>query len=330
VRIDRVARVRWLGPAIWARLLLGAAPRDGYVLEEMIGGARVPFFAPWWTRRPVVGFWYQDNRTIFQAQYGRLGTRFALAVQRRVLAAHRRCPVLCPSEASRDWLVGQGYPADRVGVCHPAVDEARLADPSRGFKDRRDLIVCIGNLRRLKRFEEAIEVLGRVRAQVPSAELAIVGRRGDERYREQLADRAQQSDVRGAVRFLLDLPEADKFRLLAEAKVLTVHSPIEGFGITIIEAGLCGVPCTANAGVPTVVVEDGVGGLRVPVGDVEAYVRATVRLLADGAEWTRLSEGARAGASRYRSPTMDDHGRRILDALAGAGPGTDPAVPARP
>ena len=197
-----------------------------------------------------------------RAQYGAFGARLAGAVQRVVLAVHRHCVVICPSRASRAWLVSQGYDPSKVAVYYPSVDPFGLADPSRGFAERRNLVVAIGNLRPFKRFEEAIDVLGRVRLRVPDAQLAIVGRRDDSAYLRRLVERAKGSDVRGSVSFHLDVPDAEKFRLLGEAKVLTVHSPIEGFGMTIAEAGLCGVPSTVNPGVSEEVVEAGVGGVR--------------------------------------------------------------------
>ena len=282
----------------------------------MIGGARIPFLAPLFTRTPVVGVWYQDNTSLFRAQYGAFGARLAGAVQRVVLAVHRHCVVICPSRASRAWLVSQGYDPSKVAVYYPSVDPFGLADPSRGFAERRNLVVAIGNLRPFKRFEEAIDVLGRVRLRVPDAQLAIVGRRDDSAYLRRLVERAKGSDVRGSVSFHLDVPDAEKFRLLGEAKVLTVHSPIEGFGMTIAEAGLCGVPSTVNPGVSEEVVEAGVGGVRVSAGDVEAFARETVALLSDAGEWARLSEGARRGAARYAKPRIDPALERVLEGLA--------------
>jgi len=77
VRVDRIASLRWLGPAVWARLLGGAGRHRAFVVEEMIGGARVPFLPPLFTRSPVVGVWYQDNTPLFRAQYGAVGARLA-------------------------------------------------------------------------------------------------------------------------------------------------------------------------------------------------------------------------------------------------------------
>ncbi|MEX1118256.1 MAG: glycosyltransferase family 4 protein [Terrimicrobiaceae bacterium] len=66
--------------------------------------------------------------------------------------------------------------------------------------------------------------------------------------------------------------------------LLVVPSLWEGFGLVLIEAMSAGVPCIASnvSSIPEIL-EDGENGLLVPPGDVEALVRAVLRLHADPA-----------------------------------------------
>ena len=88
-------------------------------------------------------------------------------------------------------------------------------------------------------------------------------------------------------------------RLYARAAVVAVPSHREGFGVVCAEAMAHGRPVVASAvgGLLDLVV-DGVTGLLVPAGDVEALRAALERLLGDrelrGASATRAGAGARA------------------------------------
>jgi len=79
------------------------------------------------------------------------------------------------------------------------------------------------------------------------------------------------------------LPKVDEARrLYSRAKVWIVPSASEGFGLPILEAMACGCAVVStDCGGPRDMIEDGVNGLLVPVGDVDAIVEAAKRLLGD-------------------------------------------------
>jgi glycosyltransferase involved in cell wall biosynthesis len=81
----------------------------------------------------------------------------------------------------------------------------------------------------------------------------------------------------------------------------------EGYGITVIEAALCGVPAiVARSGALPEIVESDRSGLVVEVGDVDALARAMTRLAQEPARAHQLGEGARAAAqSRTSGPLAD-------------------------
>jgi glycosyltransferase involved in cell wall biosynthesis len=304
VRVLRLAPPRLLAPAVWARLLRGRARGFDVVLEEVIGGERAPFLG-WLLVRPrCIGMWYQDNRPLFQATYPGGLARAAGGVQSMLLRAYRGRRLLTPSEATRSWLISTGMPPDRVCVHQPAVQLPEGVEVRRPFSLRRNRFVSIGKYRRLKRFEEAVEVLETLSSQLADAELVLVGLREDDLYVAALRERIAASPARDRVRLVLDAPDADKYAILADAKALTIHSPIEGFAWTVPEAGLCGVPTVANEGTPADTVVEGVNGVRLKIGDTGAYARTLARWMRDEAEWERLSEGARREADRHVSSRL--------------------------
>ncbi len=337
ILVRRVAPLPLLAPAVWGHFLTGGARRYDLVIEDLVGGARLPFGAAILARRPHAGMWFQDNRPLFRETYREPLARLAGAVQAGLLRIYRDGWAFVPSEATRAWVVAEGMDPSRV-VVYPRREPIPFPGAGlRPFDGRRNRIVCIGNLRPLKRVHESIEVLARLRGSVPDVELLIVGRASDPAYARRLEERSQAPDVRDAVEIRRDVPESEKHEILALAKVVTVHSPIEGLAWTVIEAGAFGVPAVANVGVPEEVVVEGRNGRRLPIGDLDGYAEAIRRLLTDRDEWTRLSDGARAVAGRFTRAGSDPGLRRWVESIPRAGserphraarPGEPPATAA--
>ena len=115
---------------------------------------------------------------------------------------------------------------------------------------------------------------------------------------------------------------------------LVLHPALkEGLGLAVLEAMSAGVPVVASAaGGLLDVVEDGVSGLLVPAGDVEAWSRAAERLLTDAGERERLGvQGRRRVLDSFGVERMVDAHlelyRRLLDRRRPAF--LDPLDPAR-
>ncbi len=312
--IRRLSMTRLMFPLVWTLELSSLHRRFDVVIEEAMGGEHAPFLGRFLSGSPTVGFWYQDNRPLVAAMYGRPASVLGGVVQACLLRSGRGGFAIANSHATEEWLVTKGFQRSRVAVSFPFVAAPSNTAPPAPFAARKSRIVTIGNLRPSKRFEEAMSVLREVRATVPDAELVILGRAQDDGYLSALRAKAESAGLAGAVHFLVSATDVEKFALLATAKVLTVHSPIEGFGWTIIEAGLSGVPCVGNEGVSHDSLRDGFNGVRVPFSDVSAYRRAIVRLLTDPDEWTRLSEGAVRVAHEFTEGSSNARVEQVLRA----------------
>lgn len=291
--IRRWAVSRLLFPVVWARLLTDYHGRFDVVIEEAVGGERAPFLARILSGSPVVTFWYQDNRPLFATAYGRTGAAVAGGLQQFLLRLYRSSYAMTCSKATSAWLASEGFSSVRVTEVYPRVPIAGPSGDPVPFDRRSNRLVVIGNFRATKRFEEALDVLDRVRSSVPDAELVMAGRPQDPAYLAELRRRVEESRSRDSIQLRLSVSEPEKGEILRRAKVLTIHSRIEGFAWTIPEAGLWGVPTVGNSGVPTDTLRDGENGFRLAVGDVGAYVTTIVRLFTDRANWETLSEGAR-------------------------------------
>lgn len=102
-------------------------------------------------------------------------------------------------------------------------------------------------------------------------------------------------DLGGRVRLPGRLSEEEVARLLASLDLFVSASRSESFGVAMVEAMACGVPvvATATEGARGIV-EEGVTGSLVPVGDVDALAAAVASLLEDDARRRAFGERALA------------------------------------
>jgi glycosyltransferase involved in cell wall biosynthesis len=264
------------------------------IVEEVVGGLRVPYVSAWFSDLPRLCLWYQSNRALFTEQYGPLVGRVLSRLEREIAPLYANAIILTLSQASKRDLIKLGLPSERILVCRPGIDETlmRLAEPN--GVSREQLLVSIGKMRRYKCFHHAIRVLSRLRQLgIAEAKLTIAGRSEDETYRRYLLDLARDLGVSDSVRIETDITEERKANLLHRAKLMLITSPLEGFGLTAVEGNLFGVPAIGTTGVPPDVVHEGRTGYRVGFGDINAFATVSARLLNDANEWTSLSNHAR-------------------------------------
>lgn len=139
-----------------------------------------------------------------------------------------------------------------------------------------------------------MHAFAQLRQERPGCHLLVVGEGPD---RPKLEALTRQLGLENAAHFLGLVDSAGA--VLRDATDIAV-SPArdEGFGLTVIEAGVFGRPIVATD-TPGMreILSDGESGLVVPIGDVPALVSAMRRLMDDPALRRQLGEGARRTVS---------------------------------
>ena len=105
--------------------------------------------------------------------------------------------------------------------------------------------------------------------------------------------------------------------MIGKSGVLVNPSVREGWGLNVVEANAFGVPCVAYdvAGLRDSV-RDGVTGLLVESGDVEALAEALVRVLRDDSLRRMLSENALKYAKGFSwDKTAEEFMKILKDSL---------------
>jgi glycosyltransferase involved in cell wall biosynthesis len=170
--------------------------------------------------------------------------------------------------------------AMKTSLLYDALDRPAL--PCKPPAGRRRM-VFIGNYIQGKGQNDAIEAFALLAAEYPDLDLEFhggdMGLAKNRAWRDGLIIRAAELGLAQRVSFG-EFAEDPRSKLLGGYMALN-FSTSESFSMTVLEASAAGLPVIATrSGGPAEIIEDGVTGLLVPVGD-RREMAAAMRLLAD-------------------------------------------------
>lgn len=190
----------------------------------------MPFFAPAWSRRPMVCLVNHVHTELWDVRLPRpLSTVGRYTESVLMPWAHRKNLFLTVSSSTAAALADLGVRPDRIRQVCNGVEPPQPLTP----RSPEPLFLALGRLTDYKRIDLLLRLWDRVR-HVVGGQLVIAGD-GPERARiEALAGPGVV--VRGRV------SEDEKHRLLCSAWMLLHPAMIEGWGIVIVEAAIRGTP----------------------------------------------------------------------------------------
>jgi glycosyltransferase involved in cell wall biosynthesis len=256
----------------------------------------------------------QSGHTMALAALASLGTRAKIVFARRVttpLRANRPTRwkyaradrLISVSQAGVEGLLGAGVDPARVRVVPSGVPLAAPAAPatpellaSFGVPHDAPLAVLVASLSAAKDPSTFVRAIAAARREVPSLHALLVG---DGPLRDPLAAEITALGLDGFVHLTGFRTDPESLEASASVVVLTSKS-LEGTPGVLLDALALGKPIvTTNVGGVPEVIEDGVSGLILPIGDAAALGRAIARVLRDASLADRLSAGARARAPKF-------------------------------
>lgn len=258
----------------------------------------VPFWAPVVARVPVVNITHHLHRDQWESVFGpRLG-RLGWFLESRVAPwVYRGSQYVAVSQATRSDLADLGVDPDRVEIIYSGND--RPADLDRYAAVARTpypSITVLGRLVPHKDVETAIDIVADLAVRHPDLRLDIVGAGY---WQPELVAHAARSGVADRVTFHGFVEESRKHTILASSWLVLMPSRKEGWGLTIVEAGLHGTPTVAfaDAGGPRESIRHAETGLLAEdATDMRAQVDA---LLSDRDLRAKYGENARLHAASF-------------------------------
>lgn len=262
--------------------------------------------------------------------HGLDGTDPNPAYQMAVRKLCRVLDVVMPvSRATGKELVARGLPRERVTVVPNAVDVDRFTKaasnrtekPTRrigsapSLPDDAFLLVAVGRQVRRKGFAWFIE---NIMPKLPDH--VVFWLAGDGPERQAIEDAIERNALERRVRCLGKIGEEELIALYRMGQLfvmpnINVPGDMEGFGIVMLEAGVCGLPTLAAdlEGIRDVI-EEGVNGWLAPSGNANAFVDRIQGLLDTPDDLRKASKRT----AEYVSSTFrwDTTAQRYLDILS--------------
>ena len=203
-----------------------------------------------------------------------------------------------------------GYIADvergRIRVIPHGIDETVFSPPPQPRSGHSPRIVFLGFVAENKGADLLPGIMSRVWVKQQDANLVVVGYGP---LRPQLERAFSDLGATERVTFRGELRPAEVAEVLRESDLLLLPTQIEGFGLAIAEAMMCGtVPVVSRlGGVTDSIVEDGTTGRLVGPRDVAGFANAVVELLNNRPALAQMSHAAAACAqARFSAQRMID------------------------
>jgi len=275
---------------------LAAHRRDVDVVLDVHNG--VPFWAPLVHGVSIVSLVHHVHRDQWPIIFGPVLGRIGWLVESRLAPlVYRRCQYVTVSRATADDLSTLGVDGERIAITYSGNDVPddfdRYAQVPRASEPT---LMVLGRLVPHKHFETAIDIVAALRHRMPTLTLDVVG---GGYWSEALQAHAARRGVEDCVRFHGFVDEHTKNTLLARAWVVLLPSHKEGWGLTIVEAGLHQTPSVAFAfagGVTESIVDDETGLLADDVAEMTTHVEL---LLSDAHLRDKYGENARRHARSF-------------------------------
>jgi mannosyltransferase len=167
-------------------------------------------------------------------------------------------------------------------------------------------IGCFGRVRAQKGTDVFVEAMCALLPQFPDFSAVIVGAITPDQtaFADRLKARIAAAGLQSRIVVTGEVPIEDVERWYRRLTIYAFTSRNEGFGLTLIEAMSVGAALVASrAGAAELVIEDGVTGVLVPPGEVDALTAALAPLMRDPDAAEAM--GARARARVVKEFSLD-------------------------
>jgi L-malate glycosyltransferase len=250
-------------------------------------------------------------------------TRHALfpmrGINRHLLRGAGR--VIAVSQAVAESLRRNGViESSKITVVHNGIDTNRFVR-SDGVPGGDFLVGTVGHLAPIKGHDVFVRAAALISARRQGVHFVIIGedKSPQMEYRKFLESLIAELGLSGKVAmpgWQDDIPA-----VLSSLTLFVSAARSEPFGLSIVEAMAAGLPVVAAASEGALeIIEDGVSGKLVPIGDPESLAQAMNDLLDDPLERSRLGRNAQfAAQQRYSLARMASDTERVYrEVLAGA------------
>ncbi|HZE86814.1 MAG TPA: glycosyltransferase [Methylomirabilota bacterium] len=256
----------------------------------------IPFFAPLFSRRPVILLIHHVHQEVFREFLKFPLKHVAAFLEGKVMPfVYRNKVIITVSDSSKKEIVNLGFTqAENIEVIYNGVKQV-FSEPT--VKTPEPSFMYLGRLKEYKNIDIAIKAFALLTKDFPTAQLSIVGYGEHELALKQLVEKLH---LTAHVTFFGRVTEEEKTKLLSQSWAMLQPSQIEGWGITVIEANAAGTPVIASKvnGLQDSVVE-GKTGLLVQLKNIHQFAQAMHQIASEQNYRNELSQQALAWSRNF-------------------------------
>jgi glycosyltransferase involved in cell wall biosynthesis len=277
---------------------------------------KIPLATPLWVREPLLLLVHHLFGASAFAAASPLIAATTILLERTLLPMYAPYPIVAVSRSSAVEVRRRTHRPNEVQVIHNGIEigETQHEIPHVVDDGTEPFFLYLGRLQRYKRVDLPIRALARLVEERVPARLVIAGRGAEEHRLRALATTLGVAD---RVSFLGFVTEDEKAELLGRARANVITSVKEGWGMSILDAGLRGTTTIASdsPGLRDAIRPD-VTGVLVPHGDVEAITTAMRRMAREPVYAAQLGDAARVHAHSFTWDAAADAFEALLRGAA--------------
>jgi glycosyltransferase involved in cell wall biosynthesis len=214
--------------------------------------------------------------------------------------------IVVPSNALKTRITKTGIPNEQVEVIPNAVDTSKFCPTN---EEKKNFIVYVGKVTPHKGVLYLIQAFARARTKLKEDyKLIIIGPKVGTHapssllggYYKKCEYVIAKYTLRDSVIFMDHISELELISYLRKAKIFVFPSFEEAFGLALLEAMACGLPCIVNKVQPLMEVV-GDAGVVTDVRDTVEFANTLIMLLEDRELQRKLGVKARLRAEKFFS-----------------------------
>ncbi len=324
-RMGAVENATYVCPPRWLRMMAGSAGSRGLVLiwvalrrrVHVVGGfhllcngllalglapwvrARAMYFCVGGVTEVVDGGARGENRLFNKTGGGQPGLERLLAC-----AVRRFDLLLTMGHGAKRFLEELGV-SSTIAVMSGGIDPSLFSSAS---QEKTYDLITVSRIVPVKRHDVFLDVVARVKRELPTLRTVVVGDGPD---LESIRSLAGELGVADCVEFAGR--QSDMPRYLAGARLFVLTSDSEGLSLALMEAMMAGLPAVvSDVGDLGDIVENGVSGYLVARRDAAAFADQIVALLTEPTLLDAFASKAREAAMPYAVGEMRKRWERLL------------------
>jgi len=262
------------------------------VIEDL---NKIPFFGEKFIREKRIAILHHLFGKAIYTETNPLFASYVYFSEKLIPKFYKTVPIIAISESSRNKIVEMGIPRKNVEIIYNGVDPKSYRSGVK--KSVHPTIICLNRMKKYKRMDILIRSIPEVLKAIPELKVILVGE-GDDLPR--LKEITRKNGIEHIIEFTNFISEERKTELLASSWVSVNTSPIEGWGLTSIEAQGSGTPSVVpdSPGLRETV-KDGVSGYIYPFGDTNRLSEILIKVLKNKKTLDKMGKEARKWAANF-------------------------------